>query len=532
MCEPWMSLSNSSSRARSISMAEQWQTVRRHVGQGELDHAASLLEGMSQQPAESHETVDILNGLACVLAASGHEFQAVAACELALRVDPENSQVNHTFQQLNAGANLPPIFRRNSDRPLRIAIVSLLFNWPSTGGGTVHTYELAQFLERAGFTLCHIFAQYADWQVGNVAGDYGVSHMAVPFAESEWNAPTIRRRIRETVDRFDPDMVIVTDSWNCKPLLAEAVQGYPYLLRIAAMETLCPLNNVRMLVDAEGTATSCPKDQLSDPAHCRQCVATNKNLSGSLHRAERDLAGFDEPDYPHRLQQAIAAAHAVFVVNPIIADLVAPHSRCVRVVPSGFDVTRFTTSLISGIRSGAKKPLQILFAGLADEFMKGFHILQEAGAVLWSRRQDFEIVATSDPVGRLNDFTRLMGWQSQADLPRAIADADILVFPTLAEEALGRSAVEGMACGRPVVASRIGGLKWVVEHNRTGLLHEPGDVAGLVAALEQLLDDEPLRQRLGLAGRKKFESDLTWEVILDRHYFPLLSPSLSEVCRS
>ena len=75
-------------------------------------------------------------------------------------------------------------------------------------------------------------------------------------------------------------------------------------------------------------------------------------------------------------------------------------------------------------------------------------------------------------------------------------------------------------------------LKWVVEHNRTGLLHEPGDVAGLVNALEQLLDDEPLRRRLGLAGRNKFESELTWEVILDRHYFPLLSPPLSEACRS
>ena len=513
-------------------MARQWQAVRRHVGLGELDLAASLLEGMSQQSAESHETVEILNGLAAVLAALGHEFQAVAACELALRIYPEHPLVNHTLQQLSAGANLPPIPRRGSDRPLRIAIVSLLFNWPSTGGGTVHTYELAQFLERAGFILCHIFAQYADWQVGSVTGDYGVPHVAVPFTESEWNAPTIRSRFRDRVHDYDPDVVIVTDSWNCKPLLAEAVQGYPYLLRIAAMETLCPLNNVRLLVDAEGTVTSCPKDQLSDPANCRQCVATNENLSGSLHRAERDLAGFDQPDYPQRMRQAIAAAHAVFVVNPEIADIVAPHNRCVRVVPSGFDATRFPTSLISASRSGVGKPLRILFAGLTDEFMKGFHILQQAGAVLWSRRQDFEIVATSDPAGRLNEFTRLTGWQSQADLPRAIADADILVFPTLAEEALGRSAVEAMACGRPVVASRIGGLKWVVEHNRTGLLHEPGDVAGLVAALEQLLDDEPLRRRLGLAGRKKFESELTWEVILDRHYFPLLSPPLSEACRS
>ncbi len=527
-----MSLSNSSSQTRSNSLAGQWQAVRRHIGLGELDLAVSLLEAMSLQPAESAETVEILNGLATVLAALGHEFQALAACEWALRIVPDHPLITHTVQQLNAVVNLRPIPRRCSDRPLRIAIVSLLFNWPSTGGGTVHTYELAQFLERAGFPICHLFAQYADWQVGNVAGDYDIPHIAVSFTESEWNAPTIRSRFRDRVHDFDPDVVIVTDSWNCKPLLAEAVQGYPYLLRIAAMETLCPLNNVRMLVDAAGMATSCPKDQLSDPASCRQCVAMNENFSGSLHRAERNLAGFDQPDYPHRLRQAIAAAHAVFVVNPAIADLVAPHSRCVRVVPSGFDVTRFPTSLISGSQNGNPRPLRILFAGLTDEFMKGFHTLQQAGAILWSRRQDFEIVATSNPAGRLNEFTRLIGWQSQADLPRTIADADILAFPTLAEEALGRSAVEAMACGRPVVASQIGGLKWVVEHHRTGLLHEPGDVAGLVAALEQLLDDEPLRRRLGLAGRKKFESEWTWEVILHRHYFPLLNSPHSEVVRS
>lgn len=506
--------------------------MRRHVGLGELEVAASLLERMSREPTEYPETVEILNGLATVLAAFGNEFQAVAACEWALRIVPDHPLITHTLQQLNADVNLLPIPRRGGDRPLRIAIVSLLFNWPSTGGGTVHTYELAQFLERAGFSIRHMFAQYAGWQVGNITGDYGVPHMAVPFTESEWNAPTIRSRFRDRVHDYDPDVVIVTDSWNCKPLLAEAVQGYPYLLRIAAMETLCPLNNVRLLVDDEGMAATCPKDQLSDPASCRQCVATNQNLSSNLHRAERDLAGFDQPDYPHRLRQAIAAAHAVFVVNPAIADIVAPHNRCVRVVPSGFDVTRFPPSLVSSSRNRDPRPLRILFAGLTDEFMKGFHTLQQAGAVLWSRRQDFEIVATSDPVGRLNEFTRLIGWQSQADLPRAIADADILVFPTLAEEALGRSAVEAMACGRPVVASRIGGLKWVVEHNRTGLLHEPSDVAGMVGALEQLLDDEPLRRRLGQAGCKKFESEWTWEVILDRHYFPLLNSPHTEACRS
>ena len=50
----------------------------------------------------------------------------------------------------------------------RIAIVSLLFNWPSTGGGIVHTAELAHFLSVDGYDVCHFFAVYEPWSVGGV----------------------------------------------------------------------------------------------------------------------------------------------------------------------------------------------------------------------------------------------------------------------------------------------------------------------------------------------------------------------------
>jgi hypothetical protein len=62
----------------------------------------------------------------------------------------------------------------------------------------------------------------------------------------------------------------------------------------------------------------------------------------------------------------------------------------------------------------------------------------------------------------VDDFTRFVGWQSQEDLPRWLRGSDIVVVPTIAQEALGRTAVEAMAAGRPVVASRIGGLPFTV----------------------------------------------------------------------
>lgn len=505
----------------SLHVSNQWATAHNHIRLGQLDQAAELLEALGQRELDSHKRVEILSSLASVYAANGREYQAIAACEMALRIDPSASMAKESLQLLTSGKDSVRDRESRNDRPRKIAILSLLFNWPSTGGGTIHTYELAKALGRAGYNVCHIFAQHDGWQVGEIEAGYDVPHIRIPFVGEEWKSSTIKVRFRAAIDLFSPDYVIVTDSWNCKPLLAEAAAGIPYIIRIAAMETLCPLNNVRLLVDADGGISPCGKEQLSDPLYCRQCVAMNIAFSGGLHTAEREMAGFHEPEYPLRLRRAVADAFAVFVVNPTIADLLAPHNPRVHVVPSGFDAERFPKAIASECCDRGGKPLQILFAGLTNEYMKGFHVLLEAGKSLWSRRQDFEIVATGGPVGRLNEFTRLIGWQSQEQLPFAIAQADILVFPTLAEEGLGRSAVEAMACGRPVVASRIGGLKWVVEHNRTGLLHEPGDVEGLVAALGQLLNDGELRRRLGLEGRKKFESEFTWEVILDRHYNPL-----------
>jgi hypothetical protein len=125
---------------------------------------------------------------------------------------------------------------------------------------------------------------------------------------------------------------------------------------------------------------------------------------------------------------------------------------------------------------------------------------------------------------RADPFTRYVGWLSQEELPRQLRAADVLVMPTVAQEALGRTAVEAMAAGRPVVASRIGGLPATVLDGATGLLCEPGDPADLAAKIEALLDDDDLRERLGRAGRRRFEEHFAWDVIIERHYKPLLGP--------
>jgi glycosyltransferase involved in cell wall biosynthesis len=410
-------------------------------------------------------------------------------------------------------------------RATRVAVVSFLFNWPSTGGGIVHTVELARFLAAAGYTVHHVFARYEPWGIGRVEGPLPFPSQCLEFADPDWSLPAIQERFRRAVDAFDPDWVIVTDSWNMKPRLAEALAGHRILLRLQAMECLCPLNNVRLLPGEGGRVRQCPLDQLSTPGECARCVRGRGDLSGGLHRAERALAGVGTVGYRDCLLRAFGEAEAVLAVNPLTEALVRPFARAVRVVTAGMDPARFPWPWPDEPARQEGARLTVFFGGLVDEWMKGFHVLQEACALLWQTRQDFELVATGEPPGPVDTFTRFVGWQTQEGLPRHLRAADLVVLPTVAQEALGRTAVEAMGVGRPVVASRLGGLPATVVEGQTGLLCEPGDARDLAARLATLLDDPALRERLGLAGRRRFEEHYTWPVIIEKHYRPLLGPA-------
>jgi len=80
------------------------------------------------------------------------------------------------------------------------------------------------------------------------------------------------------------------------------------------------------------------------------------------------------------------------------------------------------------------------------------------------------------------------------------AVADVFLLPS-AQESFGLAALEAMACGVPVVASRVGGLPEVITDGLTGYLRDPDDQEGMAAAVLDLLDDPSLRQRVAHLAR-------------------------------
>jgi glycosyltransferase involved in cell wall biosynthesis len=90
----------------------------------------------------------------------------------------------------------------------------------------------------------------------------------------------------------------------------------------------------------------------------------------------------------------------------------------------------------------------------------------------------------------------------QREVAACLEAADVVALPSL-HEGLGVAALEAMAAGRPVVASRVGGLGEVVVDGVTGLLVPAGDATALARALARLARDAGLRVRLGRAGRER-----------------------------
>jgi L-malate glycosyltransferase len=104
----------------------------------------------------------------------------------------------------------------------------------------------------------------------------------------------------------------------------------------------------------------------------------------------------------------------------------------------------------------------------------------------------------------LGGRVRFLG--NRDDVPGILAALDVVVHCPIAPEPFGRAVAEAMAVGRPVVAARDGGIPEIVEHDVTGFLVPPGDVATCAATITRLLADPELRRRLGQAARLRAES--------------------------
>jgi glycosyltransferase involved in cell wall biosynthesis len=197
---------------------------------------------------------------------------------------------------------------------------------------------------------------------------------------------------------------------------------------------------------------------------------------------------------PWAVRWLVRRARLVLAPSTALADAArALGAREVRVVPSG-------VRLPEDVGTPADPPHVLYVGRLSEE--KGVADFLEA-------TDGLPRVLVGD--GPLRDgVPEAIGFVEPSALGSYYERAAITACPSR-REGYGVVAREAMSYGRPVVASAVGGLVDAVEDGVTGLLVPPRDPAALRSALERLLGDPELRDRLGRAGREKAERELSWE---------------------
>jgi len=130
-----------------------------------------------------------------------------------------------------------------------------------------------------------------------------------------------------------------------------------------------------------------------------------------------------------------------------------------------------------------------------------------AGYSVWDEEE--KLRAEVEKRGLRN--VEFVGWKNGEELAQLYRSARFVVAPTLWYENLPNVVLEAMCYGKPVVGSDLGGVTEVIDDGRDGLLFEPGNSEELRSKMEQLIDDDSLVRKLGMAARKKMETEFSPE---------------------
>lgn len=395
----------------------------------------------------------------------------------------------------------------------RIAVVDLVFHWPPQGGSMVNVREILRRI--AVHHEVRLFVPHMTRYLprGEFTESPGFDCETVPCTFLRFTPGYLGREMRRRVDRFNPNLVWVTDGWTLKPYLIRSLAQYRPWHSFFAYEMLCPANNERFK-----RGRQCDKTVLTNRLDCCVEVAGQLGLhlaGGGMQSVSHEtlMSGAFLPTYRRVVREALAACRRHIVYGPQYFRLLKGLAHAVSIVPGGVDTDRFSPGTAADARG-------LLMVGRVDDPAKGLKVLLAAAGKVRSKCIEADVRVTGS--GSYGEGVQSLGWVPPHRLPDLYRSAAVVVVPSLWEEPFGLVAVEAMACGVPVIASRQGGLASIVEDGITGFLVAPGDSEQLAERLEQLLADSDLRRRFGEAGRARAVDLFAWDRIVENHYLPMI----------
>ena len=240
-------------------------------------------------------------------------------------------------------------------------------------------------------------------------------------------------------------------------------------------------------------------------------------------------AGESEPATRQQVEKELmASADHIVAVSPHERDamvrLYQADATRIGLIPCGVDLSLFRPLDQQEVREklGLNGEKVLLYVGRIEP-LKGLELLLHTAAQLQTFEQ-IRVLVVGGGVGRDQEIDRLrelakslnvdkvfdfIGRVDQQDLPLYYNAADVCVVPSF-YESFGLAALESMACGTPVVATRAGGLSTIIQHGRTGYLKAWRCPEAFASSVEMIISSRNLQHSMGLAARRRAEG-LSWD---------------------
>jgi glycosyltransferase involved in cell wall biosynthesis len=232
-----------------------------------------------------------------------------------------------------------------------------------------------------------------------------------------------------------------------------------------------------------------------------------------------------------RVRRSMALAARLIVPSRFLQEIFGRHGMQAEVVPNVVDLGCFFPSREVGSGTAVLRSPHLVVARNLEPIYDNETALRTLSIVLRRHPQARLSIAGSGPeAGRLErlaaelglaERVRFTGRLDREGMARLYREADIALNPSLADN-MPNSVLEAMACGLPVVSTDVGGIPFMVRDGATALLVPPRDAAAAAAAVEALLGDAGLRERVASAGLAQVQA-YTW---------PRVAPVLAHAYRA